>query len=117
MSDRVYLGLKAGTLETAETLSQVSRINLSIDSGNMYTSGTDEGRTIEASIPWGTQAMADHILAGMKNITYRPYTAEQALLDPAAEIGDGITVGGIYSAIYQTGITFNRQMAATVVFK
>ena len=114
MSDKVYLGLKTGTLETAETLSKVSRINLSIDSGNMYTSGTDDGRTTEVSIPWGTQAMADHILAGIKDITYRPYTAEQALLDPAAEIGDAITVGGIYSAIYQTSITFDRQMTATV---
>uniref|UniRef100_A0AAU8B7G3 Peptidase S74 domain-containing protein n=1 Tax=Dulem virus 33 TaxID=3145751 RepID=A0AAU8B7G3_9CAUD len=80
----------------------------------MYTSGTDDGRTTEVSIPWGTQAMADHILAGMKNITYQPYTADQSLLDPAAEIGDGITVGGIYSAIYQTGISFDRQMATTV---
>jgi len=114
LSDKVYLGLNAGTLETAGTLSQVSRINLLIDSGAMYTSGTDDGRVVEVSVPWGTQAMADHILAGMKGVTYRPYTVQDALLDPAAEIGDGITVGGTYSAICQTGLSFDRQMTATV---
>jgi len=95
-------------------LSPVSRVNVPVDSGNMYTAGDDTGRTVEVTIPWGTQAMADHILAGLRNASNRPYTAKKALLDPAAEIGDGITIGGIYSAIYQTGINFDRQMAADI---
>lgn len=62
----------------------------------------------------GSQAMADSILAAVKNYSYQPYTAEDALLDPAAELGDAVTVGGIYSVIASADMQFDRACAPTI---
>lgn len=92
----------------------VSRINLIVDSERYYTAGDDSGSTIECECPWGTQAMADDILSAMNGYVYRPYNGEDALLDPAAELGDGITVGGLYSTLAIMGRKLDRQALATV---
>ena len=114
LSDKVFLGNLAAQLETGDVPSNISRVILNVDSGNYYTSGDDTGRTLEVACPWGSQAMADSILAAVKNYSYQPYTAEDALLDPAAELGDAVTVGGIYSVIASADMQFDRACAPTI---
>ena len=114
MSDKVYLGQNVSDLDYDEKLSRISRVNLSVDSDHIYTSGDDTGRTLEASCPWGSQAMADSILAKVSGIDYQPYEASDALLDQAAEIGDGITLGGVYSVLAQSSISLDKQCAANI---
>ena len=58
--------------------------------------------------------LAANILAAVKNYRYQPYEAADALLDPAAELGDGVTVGGIYGGIHAKTTTFSRLFRATV---
>lgn len=93
---------------------QVTRVNLNVDDDNYYTAGNDTGQTIEVTCPWGTQAMADSILASIQGYQYKPYTAIDALLDPAAEIGDAVTVGGIYSVIANVDTVFDRACAPSI---
>ena len=114
MSDSVYLGSRVGQLETGDVLDKISRVNLNVDSDTYYTSGDDTGRTLEVTCPWGTQAMADSILAAVKDYDYTPYTATDALLDPATEIGDAVTVGGIYSVLANLDTVFDRACAPSI---
>ena len=114
MSDKVYLGQNVSDLDYYEKVSRISRVNLSVDSDHIYTSGDDTGRTLEASCPWGSQAMADSLLAKVGGIDYQPYEASDALLDQAAEIGDGITLGGVYSVLAQSSISLDKQCAANI---
>lgn len=114
MSDKVYLGPNAAELDYGDKLTRISRVNLSVDSDHIYTSGDDTGRTLEADCPWGSQEMADSILAKVNSVDYLPYTAGDALLDPAAEIGDGVTVGGIYSQISTSNIEFDRMCVSDI---
>ena len=114
MSDKVYLGQNVSDLDYDEKVSRISRINLSVDSDHIYTSGDDTGRTLEVSCPWGSQAMADSILAKVSGIDYQPYEASDALIDQAAEIGDGITLGGVYSVLAQSSISLDKQCAANI---
>lgn len=114
MSDKVYLGQNASDLDYDEKVSRISRVNLSVDSDHIYTSGDDTGRTLEVSCPWGSQAMADSILAKVSGIEYQPYEASDALLDPATEIGDGITLGGVYSVLAQSYVSLDKQCAANI---
>lgn len=114
MSDKVYLGQNVSDLDYDEKVSRISRVNLSVDSDHIYTSGDDTGRTLEVSCPWGSQAMADSILAKVSGIDYQPYEASDALLDQAAEIGDGITLGGVYSVLAQSSISLDKQCAANI---
>ena len=114
MSDKVYLGQNVSDLDYDEKVSRISRINLSVDSDHIYTSGDDTGRTLEVSCPWGSQAMADSILAKVSGIDYQPYEASDALIDQAAEIGDGITLGGVYSVLAKSSISLDKQCAANI---
>ena len=114
MSDKVYLGQNASDLDYDEKAPKISRVNLAVDSDHIYTSGDDIGRTLEVSCPWGSQAMADSILAKVIGIEYQPYEASDALLDPATEIGDGITLGGVYSVLAQSYVSLDKQCAANI---
>ena len=114
MSDKVYLGQNASDLDYDEKAPKISRVNLAVDSDHIYTSGDDTGRTLEVSCPWGSQAMADSILSKVSGIEYQPYEARDALLDPATEIGDGITLGGVYSVLAQSYVSLDKQCAANI---
>lgn len=101
-------------LDTGGQTLAISRVILTVDGETSYTSGDESGKTIEKSCPWGSQAMADRILASVKGVRYRPFTGTDGMLDLSAEVGDGITVGGVYSVLAQTDITFDRLCAADV---
>ena len=79
-----------------------------------YSAGVDTGRTLTLECPWGTQAMADNILESIRGFKYQPYTATDAILDPAAELGDGITANNVYGGIYTMSTRFGPQCRATV---
>ena len=114
MSDKIFLGSNVGELETGDMPANITRVNLSVDSDHYYTAGDDTGRAIEVTCPWGSQEMANSILASISGKTYQPYTATDALLDPAAEIGDAVTVGGYYSVIANVSTSFDRACAPII---
>nr|DAQ96406.1 MAG TPA: hypothetical protein [Caudoviricetes sp.] len=70
-----------------------------VDSENSYTAGDDTGMELTATCIHATQAMVDALLASFKGKTYQMYSADDANLDPAAELGDGVTVAGVYSPL------------------
>ena len=99
MSDNIFVGQRAAALETAPALQPVSKVVLLVDDSHYLEAGNDTGRTLELTCPYATQAMADALLAALGEYRYRPLTAQDALLDPAAELGDGVDVGGIYAVL------------------
>lgn len=70
------------------------------------------GRVLELTNPWATQETADSIFTAVRGWQYQPYEASGAELDPAAEIGDGVTINGVYSGIYSRNTKFSRLMAS-----
>ena len=112
--NKTNLGNHVSSLDYGEKISRISRINLVVDSNNMYTAGDDTGRTLEVACSWGTQAMANSILAKVSGVDYRPYDATDALIDPAAEIGDGVSIADIYSVIATSSITFGKMCEANI---
>ncbi len=112
--NKTNLGNNVSSLDYGEKVARISRINLIVDSENMYTVGDDTGRTLEVACPWGTQAMANSIFAKVIGVDYQPYAAVDALLDPAAEIGDGVSIAGIYSVIAKSAITFDKMCDADI---
>ena len=112
MSDKVFLGTRMAQLDTSPSLAPVSKVILAVDSENAYIAGDDTGRTIEVTCPYGTQEMANNILAALSSYTYTPAMAQDAILDPAAEIGDGLTMGGMYTVLAQSTLTFDGLMTS-----
>ena len=86
--------------------SAISKVVLLVDDENYYEAGNDTGRTLELTCPYGTQEMANNILASVSGYQYQPVTATDALADPAVELGDSMTVGGAYSIVAQREIDF-----------
>lgn len=80
----------------------------------VYEAGDTTGRTLEIKNDFGTQQMAEDILADIQGYQYQPLVAQSALLDPAAEMGDGITVNNVYSGLFVRATTFGRLMASDI---
>lgn len=91
-----------------------SKVIIHVSDETAYEAGNDSGRTLEIDNPFGTQTMANNILASLVGFQYQPYTAQGALLDPAAEIGDAVNMRGAYGGIYTRERSFNRLMKADV---
>lgn len=111
---KTYLGKRVQSFESAPQFNTYSCVEIIVSEDLSYTAGTDTGRTLTIENPWGTQAMADNILAKIKKFRYKPYTADGALMDPSAELGDGITVNGLYSGIYAVETQYGNLHRAKV---
>jgi len=98
--------------ENSPTFAPYSKVILWYDDENAFTAGDDTGRTLEADCPWATQAMADAMLANVQGYAYSPFTATDAMLDPAAELGDGVTANGVYGPLAAIDTSFDAMCAA-----
>lgn len=101
MSDKTFVGLDITGFENTGKYRPVSRVTLLVDDENVYTAGDDTGLELTASCPHATQKMVNALLAQLQGYQYQSFTADAANLDPAAELGDGVTVNGVYSIISQ----------------
>lgn len=120
MSDAVNIMRRAASVEKAPLFEPYSKVIIHVglnedgDTEIIYVAGDDTGRTLEINNEWGNQMMADTILAKIRGYQYQPFSASDALVDPSVELGDGITVNGIYSGIFVQATTFNSLMASDV---
>lgn len=112
--DSVFLGANAASFERKGESQAISKITLVADEENFYSAGDDTGYELTADCPWATQAMADALLTAMRGRTITAYAADSALLDISAELGDGITVNGVYSEIGKMDITCDLMDTADV---
>lgn len=99
MFDKHFVGLNLTGIEDNGTQRPVSRVTLRVDDSKVLTAGDDTGVELAADCPHATQAMVNSILANVRGLQYRMYNADNAALDPAAELGDGGTFGDVYSVI------------------
>lgn len=99
MSDKYYVGGDITSFADNGKYKPISRVTLLVDDENSLTAGDDTGMEVIASCPHATQSMVNALLQTMKGYQYQSYKAGAANIDPAAELGDGVTVGGIYSPL------------------
>ena len=102
------------SFDKAEQFDGYSKVIIIVSDEIEYSAGTDTGRTLTLNCPWGTQEIANNILQSIKGFQYQPMTAEDALVDPSAEIGDGISANGVYSGVYSLETKFNSNLPTTV---
>ncbi len=99
MSEKYFVGNDITSFSDNGKYNPISRVTLLVDDENSLTAGDDTGMEIVASCPHATQAMVNSLLQTMKGYRYQAYEAGAANIDPAAELGDGVTVGGVYSPL------------------
>lgn len=114
MSNATYLGRKMQRFSSAPQFDGFSKVIITVSDEIEYSAGNDNGRTLRITNPWGTPQMAQDILESVLGFQYQPYTAEGAMIDPAAELGDGVTANNVYGGIYTQKIKFGPLLTATV---
>ena len=114
MSNTTYLGQRMRRFHSSPQFDGFSKVVITVSDEIEYSAGTDLGRTLRLTCPWGTQQMADNILEDIRGFQYQPYIAEDSLLDPAAELGDAVTANRVHGGIYSQSIKFGPLLTATV---
>lgn len=114
MSDTTYVGQRVSNIEVSPQFQPYSRVIIHIDDDTQVVAGNASGRTLEIDNPFGNQQMANAILQSLSGFQYQPYSADEVLLDPAAEIGDAIETPAVHGGIYSRNRQFGRLMKADV---
>lgn len=112
--DGIDLGREMAQLETAPEFAPYTGVQFYYEDKDTIFAGTDEGRVLEVECPWATQEIANAVLENIRGYIYRPYEAAGAVLDPAAELGDPITVSGTQSVLASCDTTFNALMVSDI---
>lgn len=98
-ADKHYVGLDVTGFENNGARPAITSVTLQKDGETTVTAGAYTGLDLYAVCPYATQEMALQILLQVQGYAYRAFQADNANLDPAAELGDGVEVGGIYAAL------------------
>lgn len=114
MSDVVALARRVGQIEVSPQFSDYSKVLIHIDDETVIEVGNDTGRTLEFTCPFATQQMAQDILSSLTGFQYQPFRVTDALMDPAAEIGDAANTRGSYGGIYSRNTKFSEMMPADI---
>lgn len=112
--ESIDLGREMAQLETALEFAPYTGVQFYYEDKDTIFAGTDEGRVLEVECPWATQEIANAVLDNIRGYIYRPYKAVSAILDPAAELGDPITVSGTDSVLASCDTTFNAIMVSDI---
>lgn len=107
MNGSVYVGKKALSLTEYEKTAPISGVILWVDDDNCYEAGDETGTVIEQDCPYASQEMANNLLTTLQGYSYQGLEANGARVSPIAELGDGITVGGLYTQLAYQNIRFS----------
>ena len=113
---KIGVGKEVSSLDVSPQFDAYSGVEIIVDDENSFFAGNRNGRILTIENAWGSQAQANAILSALqaKGFQYQPYTASGAILNPAAEIGDGISISDTYSGIYTFSKKFGRLMKTDV---
>ena len=93
------IGNRCASIEIDQPWTPVSRVIVKVDENTSYSAGNTTGRTMEISCPIGTQTMANNLLTVFSGFVYKSYKATDALIKPSMELGDSVSIGGVYSIV------------------
>lgn len=112
----VPLGKQYEGLDASPLFQPYSGVEITVNEDESIFVGDRTGRVLIIDNPWGTRQQALDILNSLigTGFQYQPYSASQAFLNPAAEIGDGVVMNGLHSGIYALDRKFSPQMTAAI---
>ena len=113
--DKTYLGRRLAEFSPGIASQPITKVELLDDNGDVVgVSGSDTGRTLTALQPDGTNAMAAAILSKVSGYKHIGYEGSEALIDPAVELGDAVTVDGLYVPLIALDTTFDPMLAPNI---
>ena len=114
MNNKHYIGRDVRSLEHYDKVGPITGVSILVDENNEYVAGDMTGYVFETTCPYGTQAMANAMLASLQGKVYKGFRATDAILDKDAELGDGITIDGEYAMLAYQEITFGPKHTSEI---
>lgn len=114
MSDTLNLRKSIQSLEKSEQFDGYTKVVVTVSEDVEYSAGDGTGRTLTLTCPFGSQKLADDLLLKVRGFQYQPYTSTGTHVDPAAELGDGVTVGNVYSGIFSKNVSHGPLYTADI---
>lgn len=117
----INIGTKMRTLDVGQR--QAAYTGVVVHSGQsadgeelVYSVGDDTGSVLDVNVPNGSYALACALLDKLKfrGYRYQPFEADDAIADPAIEIGDNITANNVPSIVMGINTNHSRLMASTL---
>ncbi len=113
--DKTYLGRRLADFYPGIASKPITKVELLDENGDVVgVSESGTGRTLTALQPDGTDAMAAAIFAKVSGYKHIGYDGRNALLDPAVELGDAVTVDGLYVPLIAMDMTFDPLLASDI---
>lgn len=95
---------------TTGILTTISGVSMTDNAGNSYTAGSQTNGVLKIdSNPYAAQSICDMLYSLFNGLSYEPFTASSAVLDPAVELGDKIIIGKSVESILYT-LTLNLDL-------
>ena len=115
-TDSTSVGRRIADFQYSPPCEAYTGVAVTSTTGNnaTFTAGTNTGRVMEVSCMWANQDVADNILSKISGYAYKPFSAGEAFLDPAAELGDGLNVNGIYTVLGDIVFTYDALGTADI---
>ena len=114
MNGKHYIGRAVHSLEHYDKVGPITGVSILVDENNEYVAGDMTGYVFETTCPYGTQAMANDMLASLQGKVYKGFRATDAILSNDAELGDGITIDGEYAMLAYQEITFGPKHTSEI---
>lgn len=108
---------RVAALDILSDTKTIGKVTLYPDSETQYTSGT-LGYEIQADCIYATQEICDYVKNLLNGVTYFPYSAGTAILNPAIELGDSVKPNGnasiLASAVFTVGVSMRAGIEAPI---
>ena len=114
MNQKYLVKLNAKKSSEGISLPEISKIILVVDEENAFEAGDDTGYALEVYCPYGTQQMANDLLAQARGFVYTGYSAESVQLPPEAELGDGVVIGNTYGMLASRKFSFTPKLTENI---
>lgn len=106
MNGKHYIGKRASSIELYDEIGPITGVALIVDNKNECFAGDESGYVLTAECPYANDRMAANALSKVQGKTYLGYHSTDAVLPVDAELGDGVTVGSIYSMLAYRKVSF-----------
>ena len=106
-------------LTAAPAFPACTGVRFLVDNEQELFAGDETGYVYEISCPFATQTAAERLLTKMQGFVYRPFAAEAAVINPACELGDTLSVpdgsgGSFLTGLFSSNLVFDSLCAASV---
>ena len=86
----------------------ITGVTMSIDEDHVYSAGSSSGFVLAiSSNPYASQTITNNLYNMLNGLTYQPFVASCAMYDPAAELGDIVTIGNTRSMLINESRTYD----------